>query len=190
MKRVFIVHRWEGSPRSDWYPWLKRTLEEKGFQVMVPKMPDTRRPKIRSWVDALKKQVRVVDQDTYFIGHSIGCQTIIRYLGSQSKKCGGCIFVGGWFALTSQATPTLEYERLAAPWLLTPIDFSRAKKNIGGAIAILSTNDPYVPILNKEVFVKTLGVKVKMVNDYGHFTKEEGITSLPFIIKEIKRIAG
>lgn len=32
-KRIFIIHRWLGTPNSDWYPWAKEELEKKGFEV-------------------------------------------------------------------------------------------------------------------------------------------------------------
>ncbi len=40
MKRVFIVHGWDGHPDEQWFPWLKQSLEEKGYCVEVPQMPD------------------------------------------------------------------------------------------------------------------------------------------------------
>ena len=45
MKRVFIIHGWTGKPEGDWFPWLKQELETKGFQVQIPEMPDTEKPK-------------------------------------------------------------------------------------------------------------------------------------------------
>ena len=29
MKRVFIIHGWEGHPENAWFPWLKKELEQK-----------------------------------------------------------------------------------------------------------------------------------------------------------------
>src|SRR3972149_7057895 len=95
MKRVFIVHRWGGSPTADWYPWLKKELEKKGFVVFVPEMPTPDAPKIKSWVETLRKAVGSPDKDTYLVGHSIGCQTILRYLETLrlNERVGGVVFV-------------------------------------------------------------------------------------------------
>ena len=99
MKRMFIVHRWDGTPKSDWYPWLKKELEKKGFKVEVPEMPNTSEPKINDWVAHLKKVVGKLDSKTYFIGHSIGCQAIMRFLEKEdyNGKVGNIVFVAGWF---------------------------------------------------------------------------------------------
>ena len=79
-KRVFIVHGWDGYPEEGWFPWLKKELEAKDFEVYVPQLPDAENPRIYKWVPKLAEIVGVPDEQTYFIGHSMGCQTIARYL--------------------------------------------------------------------------------------------------------------
>ncbi len=51
MKRVIIVHGWEASPEGGWRPWLRKELEDRGFEVHVPAMPDTNNPKIKELFD-------------------------------------------------------------------------------------------------------------------------------------------
>src|SRR3989344_1157111 len=80
MKRVFVIHRWSGGPEDDWRPWLKEELEAKGYEVVVPEMPETEHPQIGKWVAKIAEVVGMPDENTYFVGHSIGCQTIMRYL--------------------------------------------------------------------------------------------------------------
>ncbi len=46
MKRVFIVHGWDGYPTEGWFPWLKAELEKRGFTVAVPAMPHPERPTV------------------------------------------------------------------------------------------------------------------------------------------------
>ncbi len=79
-KRVFIIHGWEGSPQGDWFPWLKKELETKSFVVEVPIMPDTMHPTLEGWLGHLKKITGEPNENTYFIGHSLGVITILRYL--------------------------------------------------------------------------------------------------------------
>src|SRR3989338_6312903 len=95
MKTAIIVHGWEGSSQSDWMPWAKAALEQEGIKVVVPDMPHTEAPEISEWVEYLKSIVEAPDKDTYFIGHSIGCQAILRYLETLTAPVGGAIFVAG-----------------------------------------------------------------------------------------------
>lgn len=103
MKRVYIIHGWDGYPEEGWFPWLKSELDKKDYKVFVPQLPDPGNPRIHNWVPALAKLVENPDKETYFVGHSMGCQAIARYLETLSKntKVGGAVFVAGFFK-TSQ----------------------------------------------------------------------------------------
>jgi len=46
MKKVLIAHGKEGYPEEGWFPWLKLQLEEKGFTIFVPQLPDAEKPRI------------------------------------------------------------------------------------------------------------------------------------------------
>ena len=184
-KRVFIIHGWGYKPEKNWYPWLKQELEKKGYEVSVPLMPHPDLIDIKEWVGRLAKVVGNVDENTYFVGHSIGCQTIIRYLGSQKQQCGGAVFVGGWFMLTKEATKLKQDKKLAEQWLVSPISFEQAKLAMKQSVAILSDDDPFVPVENAEVFEKTLGTRVVMQKKKGHFEEKE----YPIIMKEFMQVA-
>src|SRR5437773_69691 len=122
MKRVFIIHGWEGFPEEGWFPWLKKELEVQGFEVQVPVMPNTDEPKIGEWIPFLEKLVGTPDEDTYLVGHSIGGQTVLRYLSGLNKnlKIGGAIFVASWiYRLTGDMSE--EEIEIARPWIETPI---------------------------------------------------------------------
>ncbi len=100
-KRVFIIHGWDGYPEEGWFPWLKKELDKRGFIVQIPAMPDTSEPKIEVWIPFLSKLVGQADENTFFVGHSIGCQAIIRYLQTlpDGIKIGGAVFVAGWYSV-------------------------------------------------------------------------------------------
>ncbi len=186
MKRAFIIHRWDGNPKSDWYPWLKRELENKGFKVEVPTMPNTSEPKISDWVNHLRKVIGKLDKETYFIGHSIGCQTIMRFLEKENYdgKIGKVIFVAGWFKLDNLESG--EVETIANPWMNTPIDFNKVKQKLSKLRVFLSTNEPYGFVEeNIKTFKEKLNAKVIIKKDRGHFTENDGVNELPEILAEI-----
>src|SRR3989344_4404088 len=63
-------------------------------------MPNTDKPKINAWISHLKKIIGKPNKDTILIGHSIGCQTIMRYLEKENfNDKVNVIFVAGWFKL-------------------------------------------------------------------------------------------
>ena len=186
MKRVFVVHGWGSNPRINCYPWLKKELEKKGFKVIVLEMPNTSEPKINSWVSHLKKIVGKLNENTYFIGHSIGCQTIMRFLEKEDYdgKIGKVIFVAGWFKLDNLETK--EIEAIASSWTNTPINFNKVKSKISKLTVFLSSNEPYGFIDdNAKAFREKLGAKVIVEKNKGHFTEDDGVTELPEVLKEI-----
>ena len=171
-KRVFIIHRWDGNPKGDLYPWLKTEIEKNGFEVHVPEMPNTSEPKIDEWVGHLNKTVGKLDKGTYFIGHSIGCQTIMRYLQDKKIKIGGAVFVAGWFNLDNLEDE--EVESIAKPWMEDKIELDNIKKIINKLTVILSDNDPYDFVgKNKKIFEDKFGAKVIIKKGMGHFTEED-----------------
>ena len=187
-KRVFIIHGWGGNPEEGWLPWIKNELEKKGFFVEIPTMPNTDEPTIKEWVPHLQNSVGKSDKNTYFIGHSIGCQTIMRYFETltDGEHTGGAIFVAGWFHLINQ---TDEEKEIAKPWLETPIYFEKIKKHAESFKAIFSDNDPFVPIEDAALFEKNLSAKIIVEHDKGHFSGSDEIKELPSALTAILEIA-
>ena len=183
MKKAIIVHCWDGVPDSRWYPETKKELEELGFSVQVPAMPDTDNPSMKTWVPTLSAAVGEPDADTFLIGHSIGCATIMRYLEALpgGQKVGGVIFVAGF-------TDNLEFEELSN-FFETPIDFEKVKTKANKFVAIQSDNDPYVPIKHGDILKRQLGAELIVKHNAGHFSKEDGCTSLADVAEAIQRIA-
>ena len=100
LKKVFMVHCWSGNSNVGWYPWLQKHLENNGVEVVALNMPNPDTPSIDEWVDTLSSSISILDEETYFVGHSIGCQTILRYLEKQElTNIGGILFVTPWFSL-------------------------------------------------------------------------------------------
>ncbi len=180
-KRVFVIHGWEGYPEEGWFPWLKGELEAKGFRVEVPAMPDRAAPRIEKWVWYLVERVDNPDKDTFLIGHSIGCQTILRYLQTlkENQQVGGVVLVAGFTTLTPAATPTPEEQAIARPWLETPIDWDIVKHRSKHFTAIFSNTDPFVPIENAKVFASKLDAEVIIEQNKGHFSGSDSVRELP-----------
>lgn len=185
-KEIYIVHGWEGSPRNDWMPWAKKELTKLSYEVHIPEMPDTSHPKISTWVAFLKKVIKNPNKKTILIGHSIGCQTILRYLETlpENQKVDKVILVAGWITLTPMTTRTKEEQEIVKPWFETPIDLKKVKQQANSFIAIFSDNDPYVPYKeNSKTYHEELDAKIILQKDQGHFSEDAEITKLPILLE-------
>jgi predicted alpha/beta hydrolase family esterase len=119
MKRAFLIHGWEGYPKEGWRPWLKNELKKKKFKVEIPAMPDTKHPKMNAWVGYMKKVVSNPNKECYFIGHSLGCIAILRYIEGINNEVGGIVMVAGF-------SDNLGYEELSS-FFEKPINWEKIR---------------------------------------------------------------
>lgn len=184
MKRAVIVHGWGGDPQEGWFPWLKKELEGRGYAVEVPEMPDTMRPTIDAWVSKLREVVGQPDEGLLLVGHSIGCQTVLRYLATVHSSAGAAVLVAPWVGLVGLGDD--EEWAIAKPWLETPIDFAAAKAHAQQFLLIFSDNDEFVPLENEEQLTEALDATSIVLHDKGHINGEAGVTELPEIFTFVK----
>lgn len=186
MKTVYIIHGWGGSPNEPIHRWLKSQLEEKGFEVVVPEMPHPDNPTIEDWVSKLNEVIKNPDENTVLVGHSIGCQTILRYLEQlhSTIRVGKVILIAPWFTLSDLETD--REKEIAKPWISTPIIETDVIKHTPKILAIFSDDDPVIPIEeNRKIFEKRFGAEIIVENGKGHFTEEDGVVEVLSVLETI-----
>jgi predicted alpha/beta hydrolase family esterase len=184
MKRAVIVHGWDGYPEEGWFPWLKKELEVKGFEVIAPQLPDPESPRIQKWVPALAEAVGLADENTYFVGHSMGCQTIARFLESlpEGTKVGGAVFVAGFFKHLTGLEDDDDVRETDKHWLGTSLDLQKVKSHLSKSVAIFSDDDPWVPLDNQDEFRDKLRSEIIIEHNKGHFSgSRDGVVELPVV---------
>jgi len=183
MKKLYLIHGWGGSPSNEgWFGWLRKECEKRNIQIEIPQMPNTDEPKIEEWVGLLET-FKDINEETYFIGHSVGAQTILRFLEKlpEGKKVAGVAFVAGWFNLKEEIygeEGEEETKEIAEPWIKTPINYDKVKSHTENFIAIFSDDDPYVPVSDEKLFRERLNAKIIMKENEGHFNESREIPEL------------
>ncbi len=183
MPKAFLIHGWEGRPEEGWRPYLKKELTKKGFEVFVPAMPDTKNPKMSAWLKHLKKIAGSPTGQHYFVGHSLGCITILRYLESlkSREKTGGAVLVAGF-------TSNLGYKELSS-FFARPINWRKIKSRCPKFTAIHSDNDPYASLHYADFFREKLGARIVIERNKKHFSGGDGITKLPSALQAVLRLS-
>lgn len=87
-----ILHGYEGSAKTNFIPWLKKTLENKGYSVEAPELPNSNNPKESEQVDYVLKNCKL-DEKTVIIGHSLGCVVAQRVVMKLKNKISGLVLV-------------------------------------------------------------------------------------------------
>ena len=183
MKKIYLVHCWDGTSSDGWYPWLAEKINNKNVNLNKFDMPNTANPKIDEWVDYLNNKVDLLNEETYFIGHSIGCQTILRYLETKEiTKIGGILFVAPWLDLLPEAIEDEDSYNTAKPWINTPIDFEKIKRFTNNISCIFSDNDYFVSLEQEKEFRNKLNAKTIIVNNKGHISQDDDVYELQEIL--------
>ena len=189
MNKIYIVHCWDGTKDDGWYPWLDKQLSNENNIVYRFDMPNTTSPDIDEWVSFLDSKVESLDENTFFVGHSIGCQTIMRYLQTKNMcKIGGILFVAPWLELLDFAIQDEESFKVAKPWLNTKIDFEKVKQFTNNINCIFSDNDYFVSLDQKDKFEKLLDANTIVVSGKGHISQDDGVYELKEILEECKNM--
>lgn len=188
MKRAFIIHGWNGSPDEGWRPWLKKKLQDKGFEVFVPTMPDSTNPKLEVWQTYLLGLVGKPTKDDVFVGHSLGCIAILRFIESlnEGDKVGGAVLIAGF----GQDLKYFGYNHELTSFFDSPIDWAKIKEHCSKFVAIHSTNDPLVSLDNAQLFRESLNAEIILKDNMRHFSGDDGITELPVALESVVKIAS
>ncbi len=182
-KRIFLIHGWDGHPEEGWRPWLKKELENRDWEVIVPSMPDTATPTLEKWLPYLSEKVENPDENCYFVGHSLGCITILKYLETlrKNQKVGGSIFVAGF----SYDLEYDSYKKELASFFKKSLDWKKIKKHCNKFVAIHSSDDPWVNIEHLSTFSDKLGAEVVRMDGMKHFSGDDGINKLPIVLNKL-----
>lgn len=114
--RILIIAGMGCSPvrRCNWYEWLEKELLKKVFNVILEQMPDPYAARESYWVPFIRETLKV-DKDTILIGHSSGCQAIMRLI--EKDKVHGVILVSACHTdLGMEIERASEYYN--RPWLV------------------------------------------------------------------------
>jgi len=136
-------------------------------------MPDSVHPKMAAWLNHLTKTVSVPDENCYFVGHSLGCITILRYLESLPKKqkIGGAVLVAGF-------TSDLGFQDLSS-FFTKSINWAKIKLHCKKFVAIHSDDDPWVSLHYADFFKKELNAEIIIEHNMKHFSGDDGLNEFP-----------
>jgi uncharacterized protein len=188
MKKIYLVHGWSGNPNNAWFPWLREKLQQAGFQTNALVLPTPDDPDPETWPAALESVIHKPDKETYLVGHSIGCQTIMRYLEKlpAGTQVGGVVFVAPFFDLFQLKTQ--EEKDIWAKWKNIPINTDEFKSKTKNIVSIFSDNDADVDYDANAPLFEKLGSKIILEKNKGHFSDDAGVTELAIVLDELVKM--
>ncbi len=180
-KNVVILHGTSETKESFWIPWLTKNLEEKGYIVSCPTLPDADTPDIKNWLPvALKEDY---NPETILIGHSAGGPLQLSVLENINVKI-------------KQAILVAEYARKDAnkpkPELILQdtYNWEKIRNNVEDLILLNSDNDPWgcTDIEGRYILDNIGKGKLIVMKGEGHMgsdTYSQPYREFPFLLKLI-----
>lgn len=182
MKNAIILHGTDGDPGHNWFPWLKRKLETKGYKVWAPLLPGNHTPN-RSVYNDFLLGADWDFKDGIIIGHSSGAVSALNLL--MDKRCPKvklAVLVSAW-----RGGVPLRYEKGNQQFvnLFPPdgFDFKLIKQKADKIKFLHSKNDPYCPLKDAQYLANELDANLTVVDHGVHLGSE--YTKLPDVWKII-----
>lgn len=166
MKTAIILHGTLGSPYGNWFQWLKKELERKGFTVWLPQLPHTEQPSLRKWQQFVKEECPFpINEQTLIVGHSSGAILAIVLAKNNMEKIGAIVGVSAFHDNSLKWQPNDKLFDVQFDW-------TAIRQGVNELLFLHSDNDPYVP-LNQAQFVATnTGGEMIVIPGEGHFNLE------------------
>lgn len=135
MKNAWLLHGTGGSDQDYfWFADTKKYLEEQGYQVWWPLLPNTDKPNLVETRNFIEENMPGIDGETIIIGHSSACPLILHLIESFEVKVKQVILVSGYYEKISD-----EANRM----LPESFNWEVIKQHADEIIFINSDNDPW-----------------------------------------------
>lgn len=180
---VYIVHGYTSSSEAEWFPWLENKLTNIGVDVFVFDMPNPDFPVASEWDEHLDKNIGALSENTYFVGHSLGCITLLKYFERHpaDTKIGGVILASGFI----ERLPN--YPNLDS-FIKDDLDIEMLIKMTPNRCVLSAPNDTIVAYKYPCELAKLFNAKLITVENGGHFIGQEGFFEFPQVYDELCRM--
>jgi leucyl-tRNA synthetase len=152
-----LLHGFGGSPRDNFFPAVKRQLEQVGFEVQVPELPNSDNPTEEEQVSYVLENMKF-DECTILYGHSLGSVVAMKVVEKLKKPIAGLVLSG-----TFTKPEFLDHERPFANTFTWKFDAEKIKSSTGFVKVIHDTHDDAVPFERAKEVAEMLGVGVTPV---------------------------
>lgn len=188
MKNAIIFHGAGNDSQGNWFPWLKHELEEKGYAVFSPNLPNSEYPVLKDWLNTVDLKHWPFNEETVLAGHSAGATFILRLLEHlpDDIMINKAVLVAGPVRMgTKQELYQHKKEMVQGDF-----NWKKIKDTCKHFYFIHSDNDQYeCGAENGIIMQRHLGGELIIKNGEGHFNLEKGpeYKQFPLILELIEK---
>lgn len=195
-----ILHGSFGSKNGNWFPWLKKELQEAGHTVFLEQYP------VDKWDDIKKDTVKTVEnltswtkcfetttlpyldqnKEIVFFGHSLSPVFVLHLVEQFDLQLRGAVFASPFLESLNQEE-TWQFDIVNCTFYKTDFNWDILKKRIPRSYVLYGTNDPYVPNKFPIDFAKRLGSEIIPVENGRHLG--DNFKEFPLLLEQFKKIS-
>ena len=172
MKNYFIIHGSFSSPFSNWIPYLRKEIGNKGLEVYTPDLPSgVGYQNYNNWENMMLEYLKLglINENTTIFAHSIAPVFVCKFLVNNKVKIKRLVSVCGF---NNYLGINEEYDNVNESMYFD--DLIDVKKYCDDIICYYSKNDPYVKYEVEKEFSDTIADKEILIDDGGHLNSESG----------------
>lgn len=183
--KVYIIHGYTASIHANWFPWLKEQLVARGAFVEVIELPHPNQPIATAWLKQVHERIGTPDQQTYIVGHSLGCITALLYMQQQlelaSVSLGGALLVSGFDEWLYTLPELVDFVQI-------PVQFEPLIHAIQQRIVVAAADDEIVPVIFSRRLAEHMQAELYELEHGGHFLDRDGFTEFPLVLELLERM--
>ena len=178
---VYIIHRFDASSTRHWFPWPNEFLTDKGAITESIDMPTPAQPDCKTWISFLSEHLTCITSNTYFVTHSLGCITTLRYLQTVAAPIGGAMLVSGF----GQSIPDFSF---LEGFTATIPNYKLLSRTIPNRAVVSAIDDPIVPHEFSRSFAERFDAVFYETKTGRHYLDADGVTTLPIAADVLSRM--
>ena len=164
--RIILIHGYQASSKTGFFPWLYDALRRQGHEVIAPNLPNPEEPTPEEWTKYLLEAVGPVDDETIIVGHSLGAAEALRFLEAAEARSTPK-------AVILISPPWMIRDEKFRGFFMSELDFDVLMWKASRFVVLHSRDDKTIPFDHAEKYVKVLHAKLIEAQDAGHFQSEE-----------------
>lgn len=187
MKKAVILHGTDGKPTDQWLPWLQEKLQEVGYEVWAPLLPNNHKPD-RQTYDRFLRESGWDFTDNLMIGHSSGATTVLNLLSEEWMPRISAAVLAGTF-LNEKLTKSASWyeEGQFDDLFLDKYDAQKMHQKAGAFYFVHGSDDPFCDIEDARALCNELNGQFITIENGGHLGSSSGITELPQLLQALQQ---
>lgn len=161
-----LLHGYGGSPKRNFFPWLKKELEKRGYKVQAPLLPHSDKMQANEEDDSetIRRKVKF-DRNTIVVAHSLGTIVAMKAIQDLKTPIRRLVLVGGFLEPEFK-----DHQRPFANRFNWEFDFKKIRNNADKIIILQDINDHIIPAIQGKKLRDALGGElIEAVAQETHF---------------------